>query len=183
MNATVSPGHQRRLFFAYWPDTAARRALLEATRAAVAAIDGQPVSAANLHVTVAFVGKVPASRIPDLMRIGGRGDYPVAELRFDRLEYWPRAKVVAALPTTIPEAGQRLVEMLWERLQPLGFERELRAWRPHVSIVRRMRRPPPRLAIPGVRWSCDRLALVESMSAPDGMHYTALAEWPLGGNR
>jgi 2'-5' RNA ligase len=180
VNTPVSLGHPRRLFFAYWPDTAARRVLLDATRAAVAAIDGQPVGATSLHVTVAFIGKVPGSRIPDLMRVGGRGDYPAAELRFDRLEYWPRAKIVTALPETIPEAGQRLVEMLWERLQPLGFEREARAWRPHVTIVRRMRRPPPRLAIPGVQWSCDRLALVESMSAPDGMHYTALAEWPLG---
>ena len=180
MNATVTLGHPRRLFFAYWPDAAARRALLDATRAAVAAIDGQPVGPTSLHVTIAFIGKVPGARIPDLMRIGGRGDYPAADLRFDHLEYWPRAKAVVALPEMIPAAGQRLVEVLWERLQPLEFEREARAWRPHVTIVRRMRRPPPRLAIAGVHWPCNRLALVESMSAPDGMHYTALAEWPLG---
>lgn len=177
----TSREHPRRLFFAYWPDTTTRRALLEATRDAVAAIDGQPVTASNLHVTVAFLGKVPGFRISDLMRIGGRDDYPAAELQFDRLEYWPQAKVVASLPTAIPEAGQRLVDALWERIQPLGIEREARAWRPHVTIVRRLRRPPPRLAIPPVRWSCRRLALVESLSAPDGMHYTALAEWPLGG--
>lgn len=182
MNATLSPReHPRRLFFAYWPDMPARRALLEATRNAVAAIDGQVVTAANLHVTVAFIGKVPGTRIPDLVRVGGRGDYRGAELQFDRLEYWPRAKVVAALPDVIPEAGQRLVDQLWERLVPLGFEREERAWRPHVTLVRRLRRPPPRLTIPAVPWPCNNLALVESLSAPDGMHYTPLAEWPLAG--
>jgi 2'-5' RNA ligase len=180
MNPPLGPRENpRRLFFAYWPDAPARYALLEATRAAAASIDGQLVTAANLHITLAFLGKTPGPHMSDLIRVGGQGGYPAAELHFDRLEYWPRPKVVAALPEAIPEAGQRLVDMLWERLLPLGFEREERPWRPHVTLVRRLRRPPPRLAIPRVRWTCDRLALVESRSAPDGMHYTPLAEWPL----
>ncbi len=173
--------HVRRLFFAYWPEAKTRQALIEATGTAIASIDGQPVGASNLHVTLAFLGRVPGSRIPELIRIGGRGDYRPAKLSFDRLEYWPRPKVVAALPDTIPEAGQRLVDALWERLMPLGFEREERPWRPHVTLVRRVRRPPPRLSIPVLRWSGDRLALVESVSGPDGLHYTPLAEWPLAG--
>ena len=78
------------------------------------------------------------------------------------------------------DAGQTLVDTLWERLLPLGIEREERPWRPHFTLVRRVRRPPPKLTIPAVRWSCDRLALVESVSGPDGLHYTPLAEWPLG---
>lgn len=181
MSTVASPrADSRRLFFAYWPGITARRALLEATRAAVASIDGQPVGAANLHVTLAFLGKVPASRTRDLVRVGGRADYPAAVLKLDRLEYWPRPKVVAALPAVIPDAGQQLVDTLWGRLEALGFEREVRPWRPHISLVRHVRRPPPRLAIPGVNWSCANLALVESLSAPDGVHYTALAEWPLG---
>jgi len=171
--------HPRRLFYAYWPGHAARRALLKGTEAAVASIDGQPVAAGKLHITVAFLGKVPGARMSDLIRLGGRGDYPAARLRLDRLEYWPRPRVVAALPDAIPEAGQRLVDLLWERLQPLGFEREERPWRPHVTLVRRVSRPPPRLSIPGVPWSCNNLALVESLSGPDGLHYTPLAEWPL----
>lgn len=172
--------HPRRLFFAYWPDARTRQALFEATGTAIASIDGQPVASSNLHVTLAFLGRVPGSRIAELVRIGGRGDYRLAKLSFERLEYWPRPKVVAALPDTVPDAGQRLVDMLWERLLPLGFEREARPWRPHITLVRHVRRPPPRLSIGNIRWSGDQLALVESQSGPDGLHYTALAEWPLG---
>ena len=172
--------HSRRLFFAYWPDVRTRQSLLEATRSAVAAIDGQPVTASNLHVTLAFLGRVPGARIPEIVRIGGRGDYPPAKLSFDRLEYWPRPKVVAALSDSIPEAGQALVNTLWERLLPLGIEREERPWRPHFTLVRRVRRPPSKITIPAIQWACDRLALVESVSGPDGLHYTPLAEWPLG---
>ena len=170
----------RRLFFAYWPDGQTRKSLIEATSAAVASIDGQPVTAANLHVTLAFLGRVPSSRIPEITRIGGRGDYKPARLSFSRLEYWPRPKVVAALADAVPEAGQKLVDTLWERLIPLGIERVERPWRPHFTLVRRVRRPPPKLSIPVLNWSCDRLALVESVSGPDGLHYTPLAEWALG---
>ena len=172
--------HARRLFFAYWPDARTRQALIDATGPAVASIDGQPVAATKLHVTLAFLGRVPGSRIPEIVRIGGRGDYKPAKLSFDRLEYWPRPKVVAALADAVPDAGQKLVDTLWERLIPLGIEREERPWRPHFTLVRRVRRPPPKLTIPAVQWSCDRLALVESVSGPDGLHYTPLAEWPLG---
>jgi 2'-5' RNA ligase len=172
--------HARRLFFAYWPDAKTRQALIEATGPAVASIDGQPISGSNLHVTLAFLGRVPSSRIPEIIRIGARGDYKPARLNFDRLEYWPRPKVVAALADAVPDAGQKLVNTLWERLIPLGVEREERAWRPHFTLVRRVRRPPPKLTIPALSWSCDRLALVESVSGPDGLHYTPLAEWALG---
>jgi RNA 2',3'-cyclic 3'-phosphodiesterase len=172
--------HSRRLFFAYWPDASTRMSLIEATRAAVASIDGQPVTAANLHVTLAFIGRVPGSRIPEIIRIGALGDYKPATLKFDRLEYWPRPKVVSVLAVSIPDVGQKLVDTLWERLLPLGLEREERPWRPHFTIVRRVRRPPPKLAIPAIEWACDRLALIESVSGPDGLHYTPLAEWPLG---
>ncbi|MGB5132151.1 MAG: RNA 2',3'-cyclic phosphodiesterase [Steroidobacteraceae bacterium] len=172
--------HARRLFFAYWPDVKTRQALIEATGPAVASIDGQPISGSNLHVTLAFLGRVPISRIPEIIRIGARGDYKPAKLNFDRLEYWPRPKVVAALADAVPDAGQKLVDTLWERLIPLGVEREERAWRPHFTLVRRVRRPPPKLTIPALPWTCDRLALVESVSGPDGLHYTPLAEWALG---
>jgi len=172
--------HSRRLFFAYWPDAKTRQSLVEATAKAVASIDGQPVAASKLHVTLAFLGRVPGSRIPEIIRVGARGDYKPAKLDFDRLEYWPRPKVVAALADAVPEAGQTLVNTLWERLLPLGIEREERPWRPHFTLVRRVRRPPPKLIIPSVHWSCDRLALVESVAGPDGLHYTPIAEWPLG---
>jgi 2'-5' RNA ligase len=168
------------VFFAYWPDAKTRQSLLEATRAAVASIDGQPVTASNLHVTLAFLGRVPSSRIPEIVRIGGRGDYKPAKLTFDRLEYWPRPKVVSALADAVPAAGQALVDTLWERLLPLGIAHEERPWRPHFTVVRRVRRPPPRLTIPAIHWACDRMALVESVSGPDGLHYTPLAEWLLG---
>ena len=109
-------------------------------------------------------------------------------LEFERIEYWAKPKVLVAMPRTTPEAGQAIVERLWAGLESLGFVREVRPWRPHLTLARRLRRPPPEnLAFATVENQGDeqawRLALVESSTHPDGVRYRPLADWglsPLG---
>lgn len=175
-----------RLFFALWPSPARRQALAAAIARAVSQVDGRPVPPANLHVTLAFLGTAPADRLPELVLAGGQCGYRAFELDFDRLEYWPKPKVFVGMASTPPAAGVALVDRLWRRLEPLGFPREQRPWRPHITLVRKIRRPPPdglrpdALAANLVRdpapWG---LALVESVTHPDGARYRPLAEWPL----
>ena len=176
-----------RLFFALWPSPTHREALATATAAVVAQVDGQAVPKANFHVTLAFLGMVPAPASARLIEIGGEGGYPMPDLDFDRVEYWPRPKVLVAMPGQVPAAGEEMVDRLWERVVPLGFAREHRPWRPHLTLVRRVRRLPldgPALEVVrlppsggSARW---HLALVESVTQTDGVHYRPLAEWPLG---
>jgi 2'-5' RNA ligase len=176
-----------RLFFALWPSPTRRQALAAATARAVSQVDGRAVPPANLHVTLAFLGAVPADRLPELVLAGGQGGHRAFEFDFDRLEYWPKPKVVVAMASAAPAAGVELVEQLWQRLEPLGFPREQRPWQPHMTLVRKIRRPPPDglrfdpLPAGSVRdptpWG---LALVESVTHPDGARYRPLAEWPPG---
>lgn len=188
MNPRGEPGpHSLRLFFALWPTGAHRRALAVATGPVVAQVEGQPVPAANLHVTLAFLGSVPGRTFVHLVEIGGQGGYPAIELDFDRLEYWPKPRVLVAVPSQVPPAGTAMVERLWQRIEPLGFARDTRPWRPHLTLARKIRRPPPDGLTLGAgplpsagdaaRW---RLALVESVTHPQGARYRPLAEWPLG---
>ena len=51
----------RRLFFALWATAEERRALSAAAAAAVGTSGGRAVPEENLHVTLAFLGQVPAS--------------------------------------------------------------------------------------------------------------------------
>ena len=174
-----------RLFFALWPGERQRVLLAAAAEAAVAQVAGVPVSPGNLHVTLAFLGRTPASALVSLMQLGGQGPWPPVDLEFERIEYWAKPKVLVAMPRTTPVAGQVIVDRLWSGLEPLGFVRELRPWRPHLTLARRIRRPPPEnlaFAAGGVHadkpaW---RLALVESSAHPDGTRYRPLADWPLG---
>jgi 2'-5' RNA ligase len=173
-----------RLFFALWPSDARRAALAVAAAPAILQVDGHPVAPAHLHVTLAFLGMVPGRSLAPLIEAGGQGPRLAIELEFDRLEFWAKPKVLVAMPSAVPEAASEMVDRLWTSVAPLGFKRELRPWHPHMTLVRRVRRPPPEnLPLAPVEPAGDespwRLALVESSSHPDGVRYKPLADWPL----
>jgi 2'-5' RNA ligase len=173
-----------RLFFALWPSDARRTALAVAAAPAILQVDGHPVAPANLHVTLAFLGMTPGRTLARLIEAGGQVPRLAIELEFERLEFWAKPKVLVAMPSAVPEAVRELVDGLWTSVASLGFERELRPWHPHLTLVRRVRRPPPEnLPLAPVENAGEaspwRLALVESSSHPDGVRYKPLADWPL----
>lgn len=176
---------QLRLFFALWPHEMHRAALARAAAAAVAQVAGQPVPPGNLHVTLAFLGEVPGRSFGGLAAIGGQGSWPAVRLDFGRIEYWAKPKVLVAMPDAVPSAGQAIVDRLWQGLEPLGFARDPRPWQPHLTLARRVSRPPPdnlemAPVLPGSGTPAWRLALVDSLASPDGPRYKPLADWPLG---
>src|SRR5262245_19018818 len=127
---------------------------------------------------------VAGSRLAELFPVGGEDRWPAVELRFERVHYWGKPKVLVAMPSVLPDNGRQVVERLWDRLEALGFTREARPWQPHPTLVRRIRRPPavelsfdPTVTTGGRDW---RLALVESVTHPDGPRYKPLAEWEFG---
>jgi 2'-5' RNA ligase len=123
----------------------------------------------------------PGTRLAELIAIGGAdGAWPGVTLTFDRIEYWARPKVVVARAAEIPDSGRQIEGRLWDRLEPLGFAREARPWQPHLTLMRRIRRPPTQLpAFAPVQATDWRLALVESTTHPEGPRYKPLADWPL----
>lgn len=82
----------RRLFFARWPDDATRVAL-ESARNALFPLAGRPVEAANLHVTLAFLGSADETRLPALCALTGAVD--AGSVIVDRLEHWQKPRVLA----------------------------------------------------------------------------------------
>jgi 2'-5' RNA ligase len=173
-----------RLFFALWPSDRQRAALAAAAEPVVARVEGEAVPRSNFHLTLAFLGFVPRTSLARLIEIGGQGPWPTPELAFERIEYWAKPRVLVALPARVPAGIVETVDRLWRSLEPLGIPRETRPWRPHLTLVRRVRRPPPdNLALAPVEPVGDapwRLALVESTTHPDGARYRPVADWPLG---
>jgi 2'-5' RNA ligase len=64
------PARAIRVFFALWPDADARDRLAGAARDVAARTKGRAPPAANLHVTLAFIGDVAPERIGPLCAIG-----------------------------------------------------------------------------------------------------------------
>ena len=167
---------RRRVYFALWPDPATRAALVRATKAVLERAAGRATPQQNLHVTLAFVGELGEAELTSLRQISpphvGRFD-----LDIDTLGYGQRAQLLWAAPGTVPPALFALEAGLWERLADLGIMRDRRAYRPHVTLVRRARLVSDTLA--SVSWPVTEIALVESTLGPPHSTYEILETWPL----
>jgi 2'-5' RNA ligase len=171
----------RRLFFALWPDAWLREQILRTTRAIVARAPGRLQQPQQWHVTLVFLGAVPAAQLPVAHEAASAVRAETFELALDTVEYWRRAGVLCLTAQQTPPALERLVTALRGELGQRGFATEQRAYRPHLTLARRVR-PPPGLPAPDpLRWPATQFVLVESTSGAQGSIYTVLADWQLQG--
>jgi RNA 2',3'-cyclic 3'-phosphodiesterase len=178
----------RRLFFALWPDEAMQSALAEAARAVVSTCDGTPVPTRNFHFTLAFLGSVPESRIADLTPIAARvalafqdvSTAPIS-ITLDRIELWRKSQVLCATSRAQPSHAIALAETLKRTLTEHGFAPDLKPFRAHATLVRKVRRVTRERDMPTVSWSFREFRLVESQTAPSGSLYSAREIYALDG--
>lgn len=170
----------RRLFFAIWPDEAARARLAAVVREFVPPGAGRPQRPDQWHLTLEFLGDVPESRLPVVLDAGAAasGGACACELVLDQLEHWKRPQVLCLVAGSIPEALAALVQSLRSELQLRGFAPETRPFRAHLTLARKLRRAPPPGAVEPVRWPVRGLSLVQSVTEPSGSRYLELAAWP-----
>jgi 2'-5' RNA ligase len=183
----------RRLFFALWPDEAQRAALSRAARKLLRACGGRPVPAENLHVTLAFLGFVPGARLEELRRIAGgvaaalpREALPLV-LRLEQLMHFPQAQVLAVLASpppgsTPPAAVGALAAALTSETATAGFRPDLKPFRAHVTVARKVVRAPRERAIRAVEWIFASFALIESRTHETGAVYSVLESYTLNGS-
>ena len=101
-----------RLFFALQPGAAQNVRLVDFSAPWIAQLRAQPVPAQNLHITLCFVGSVPADRLPELRGLAGRMRGSSATLRFPRFIHTnpleSPAAPVSQPRVTSPEPGRSI---------------------------------------------------------------------------
>jgi 2'-5' RNA ligase len=167
----------QRLFFASWPD-AATRASLRAAAARRSPQAGRVLPGDKLHLTLEFLGNVPVADVARLAAIGASLAWPATDVLLDRLDFWPGARILVALPSAPPPALLDLKTLLHDRLDAAGFRLEAQPFRPHVTLARDVPALPVAALEPPVVWPLAELALVASEAAPGGSRYRSLARWP-----
>lgn len=190
----------RRLFVALDPPEPVRRriAQLQAELRRVAgraAGDVRWVEPAHVHVTLQFLGAVPAERVPAIeaalreaaaaaaplgLEVKGAGGFPSA--RSARIVWLGVSGDLAPLTALVAEVGRRL--------SPLGFAPETRPFAAHLTVGRSQDRGGvPGLAgalaaasgSDGTPWRATEVVLFESHLSPAGARYEAVARFALGG--
>jgi 2'-5' RNA ligase len=181
----------RRLFFALWPNREERAALVHTAASIVRHCGGRPVPEENLHVTLAFLGSVPGPRLPDLSAIARRAaaSFPQEavpiSVSLETLEHWARAQVLAVLgrdddaQAAAPGAAA-LAQVLCAETAAAGFAPDLKPFRVHVTVARKVVHPPPSGAMRKVQWSFDEFVLMESRTLEQGPVYSVVESYVLG---
>jgi len=163
-----------RLFFALWPDADVTRQLTREARQLKLEGRGRWVNPKNYHVTLAFVGEVPATKLAVLQQIGGSLRAPQFTLNCDSIEFWRESKVVVATAHTAP-AG--LLDLATQLNNATGLVPErLRA---HVTLARKVTQPPVLQAMLPIVWRATTFSLIRSDTGGVESAYTVLDTWSL----
>jgi 2'-5' RNA ligase len=176
--APTAPTH--RVFYALWPDAPARAMLARLSREIAHHAHGKATREDNLHITLAFVGAVPDDRLAVLEAIGAAASAGVAPFELALERVGGTGYGIAWLsPDGLPAPLAALHAAIAAGLAREGFAVERRMFRPHLTLARHCARAAQRGAVAPVRWTVERLALVESTLAAGGSRYRDVASWPL----
>lgn len=177
-------GGSVRLFFALIPDLAVRAGLVALASDVARSARGRAPAAANIHLTLAFLGAVAGPRLPALQQIGATVAAATSPflLVLDRVGSFLGSGIAWAGTEAIPAELGRLVLTLNRALDAAGFALETRPFHPHVTLARRCIQRPESATIEALEWSIDRIALMASDTRSDGPVYRELAAWPLTGS-
>lgn len=169
-----------RVFFALVPPASLRQALASLGAEVAQRAHGRAVAAENLHVTAAFVGAWPLSRLSQWIDAGARCAGRSMPVTLDTLGGFRRAGVAwlgaSAPPASLLELGRRLNA----ELAGAGIVDD-RPFHPHLTLARKCRGPSLRELVGPYEWDIDALTLMHSHADVAGVRYAVLRQWPLVG--
>jgi RNA 2',3'-cyclic 3'-phosphodiesterase len=166
-----------RLFFALWPPLGAAEALCAWARRVRRKTGGSVVRAANIHLTLAFLGDVGEARVPELRRVPVWGERHA--LPIERTGYWARNRILWAGPETAPAPAVALADRLRDMLAARDFRTERSAFAAHVTLLRKAREPEDLPPLPELDWPVEECVLVQSELSAQGSRYQVLERYPL----
>lgn len=180
-----------RAFFALWPDEALRAQLQAGVLARLEGLVGRPLEPLDWHVTLRFLGRIDAAQLAALRAQADEVRASRIELRFEALEYWPQARLLALVALAeVPREARALAQALERLARAAGLGAQERPLRPHITLVRGVRTAPAPGVIgrlPGgasaltLRASEFHLAesIVPELVGTSERRYRTLQSWPL----
>lgn len=157
-----------RLFLALWPDGSVRGALARWRDQWTWPAGAAPTRTDRLHLTLHFIGAVPAGRLEALGAALSRVAPADFTLEFGSAQLWPGG-IAVLCPLAVPEPLRSLHARLATVLDGFGLPVDARPFRPHVTLARKARQASVPADGPSMQWQVkDGFVLVQSMPAGQG---------------
>ena len=166
-----------RLFFALWPDDEVRAELERWSRELHALWGGRPTRPENLHVTLAFLGKVDEARVAEVERAASEVAPRAVSLVLDQPGYWTHNRIAWAGASVVPPTLEALVSELRGALAKSQIRFDAKSFVSHVTLLRDAREPAAMPALAPIEWRLDGFALVQSVTLPRGSRYEIRKSW------
>lgn len=173
----------KRLFFAIEPPAAIQRQIVRWRAGHFPAEAGRPVAAANLHLTLAFLGEVSAEKQRALVAMAGRIHQTGFSLNLDDAGQWLRSRVVWLGTRQPPRGLLQLANMLRAQAARSGCYQSPQPFHPHISLLRNTSHAVA-IPAPGFSWTftVDEFVLYESVFHQGRTRYTPLQRFTLSEN-
>lgn len=161
--------------------------LAEIAGNAAASFGGRATRHNTIHLTLAFLGEVPESRLPELCSVADSVQGQSFIMTLDRLGYWRHNRLLwAGSQGAVAQLG-KLVSHLRHLLANSGFkvDAERQGFVPHVTLVRKLPATVGLLekqqfpSFETLAWRADRFVLVRSRLSSSGSEYLILREFSL----
>jgi RNA 2',3'-cyclic 3'-phosphodiesterase len=144
---------------------------------------GRPVTRANLHVTLAFLGHRPVDELEGILEATRDAAAAARPIRLEPVRYRETRSVGMLVLAEEERAATAVAEDLHGRLEALGvYRREQRQWLPHLTVVRFREQPRLQPPLPGLgRFSPSDAAVYHSVLRSTGAQYEVVESFALGG--
>ncbi len=147
----------------------------------------------NFHITLKFLGDVAVSRLDHVLKVVGAISertrcFTLHPLRLDAFPSPYRPRVLCLRVEDYEGRLRALARDIEERLAEMGFEREARTFKGHITLGRVPKnvRPTPSeeilksISVRGLEdIEADQIWVMESQLTPQGAIYNALAKYEL----
>lgn len=170
----------RRLFFALELPAEVQQQIIQWRATQFPEDSGRPVAAANLHLTLAFLGDISVEKQKAFSLLAGRIRQSGFTLTIDDAGQWLRSNVVWIGPRHAPLGLIQLANMLRAQAARSGCYQSPQPFHPHITLYRNTPRavtiPPPNF-----RWQykVEDFVLYESVFKQGRTRYLELQRWSL----
>jgi 2'-5' RNA ligase len=145
----------------------------------------RPIEQRDMHVTLHFLGRAAVAPVRDALRSVNAAAFSLRFGRTGLISTGRRKRVFWAGIESEP-----LLSALHSKtagaLAAVGFEPEVRTFRPHVTLARLTSKAPANVfaslegvALVPIGFECRRFALYSSLTRPEGARYEIIDSWPL----